>query len=213
MTDAEYAAFRPTFPFENYDPNGDYPEMFDFCDRVEVGNVEAVANWLYPILKPQTVIDIGCATGLYLAPLKKRYGCEVFGIDGGRAEDGAGRHIAPEEFRRVDLRFPWASPKRYDLAICMEVAEHLPEYYADNLVDIVTLAGNSVLWSAAVPGQGGTYHVNERNYEYWEEKFFSRGFKLHEKHEEWRVAVQQLEVPPWSGWFRNHSRLFQRVTA
>lgn len=76
--------------------------------------------------------------------------------------------------------------KKYDLALSFELAEHLPERYADNLVDTLANAGDTIVMTAATPGQGGTHHVNEQPREYWYEKFQSRGFEYDSE------AVQDL---------------------
>lgn len=58
----------------------------------------------------------------------------------------------------------------------LEVGEHLPEQYADNLVNTLTNASDIVMFSAAIPGQIGTSHVNEQYTEYWAKKFIDRGY-------------------------------------
>lgn len=67
----------------------------------------------------------------------------------------------------------------FDLALCIEVAEHLPPDRADYLVDLLTSSADTVFFSAAHPGQGGTLHLNEQPREWWLEKFRARGFDLH----------------------------------
>jgi hypothetical protein len=44
--------------------------------------------------------------------------------------------------------------------------------------DSLVAHSNLILFSAAVPGQGGEFHVNEQPYEYWREKFATRGFTI-----------------------------------
>ncbi len=79
--------------------------------------------------------------------------------------------IPPACFRATDLSRPLRLERRFDLAVCLEVAEHLPESLAERLVsDLVKLAP-VVLFSAAIPGQGGTGHLNERFPSYWAEHF------------------------------------------
>src|ERR1051326_3058645 len=56
-------------------------------------------------------------------------------------------------------------------AISLEVAEHLPEASAQGFVASLTRLAPVVLFSAAVPLQGGAEHVNEQWQEYWRSKF------------------------------------------
>jgi hypothetical protein len=51
--------------------------------------------------------------------------------------------------------------KRFDLAISLEVAEHLPEGSAGALVSTLIEAAPVVVFSAAIKGQSGTNHINE----------------------------------------------------
>ena len=77
----------------------------------------------------------------------------------------------------------------YDLALCIEVAEHLQPEYAETLVDNVTRSARVVFWSAAHPGQGGTCHYNEQPPEYWEALFAARGFVHHRLESDIRQAI------------------------
>jgi hypothetical protein len=66
--------------------------------------------------------------------------------------------------------------RKYDLAICLEVAEHLPVSSAGTLVDSITRASDLILFSAAIPLQTGTHHINEQWQDYWAALFDQRGF-------------------------------------
>jgi hypothetical protein len=77
----------------------------------------------------------------------------------------------------VDLTDPPTLERTFDLAVCLEVAEHLPESAADGLVDLLSSAAPVVLFSAAIPGQEGEDHINEQWPTYWATKFADRGFE------------------------------------
>ncbi len=62
------------------------------------------------------------------------------------------------------------------MAVCLEVGEHLPATAAPGLVQALTEAAPVVLFSAALPGQGGANHINEQWSWYWEELFAGQGF-------------------------------------
>jgi hypothetical protein len=66
--------------------------------------------------------------------------------------------------------------RRFDLVQSLEVAEHLPADKARDFIETLTAHGPLVIFSAAVPGQGGEHHVNEQPLEYWRKKFLDRGY-------------------------------------
>ena len=91
--------------------------------------------------------------------------------------------VAAARRRNVDVRIcdlakPFALEPRFDVAICLEVAEHLPASVADQFVDCLASGPNTLVFSAATPGQGGENHVNEQPHEYWIEKLRARGFVM-----------------------------------
>jgi hypothetical protein len=100
---------------------------------------------------------------------------EVLGIDGDYVDPSQLRIEAGELLVR-DLGRPIGIERRFDLALCLEVAEHLPEARADGFVaDLVALAP-AVLFSAAIPFQGGTGHLNEQWPEHWAGRFAAHGY-------------------------------------
>ncbi len=101
----------------------------------------------------------------------------VRGIDGDYV-DKSRLQIAPECFTAADLTRPLVLNERYDLALCLEVAEHLDPASGAGLVHALTALAPVVLFSAAVPGQGGIGHVNEQWPEYWRRQFEERGFRM-----------------------------------
>ena len=65
---------------------------------------------------------------------------------------------------------------KYDLAISLEVAEHLSPSRSCGFIDDLTNLSDVVLFSAAIPMQGGTNHINEQPISYWANLFLERGF-------------------------------------
>lgn len=114
----------------------------------------------------RSVIDIGCGVGTWLAACA-RHGVEDYlGIDGYHV-DADILQIPREHFRVADLRRPLTFDRSYDLALSVEVAEHLPAEIGPAFVKQLTTAAPAVLFSAAVPGQTGPGHINERWPSYW----------------------------------------------
>lgn len=124
----------------------------------------------------QSAVDLGCGVGIWLAELQMR-GAQVRGFDGPWVDLDALR-IGRNRFEQRDLAQPMQVNERVDLAISLEVAEHLPSSIAPIFVGNLVSLSDFVLFSAAVPGQGGTHHVNERWPSYWRELFAQRGYVL-----------------------------------
>ena len=213
------AHYEPKEPFDGYDDllDSEYVEMMDFIVRVESIQAKGLGEWVIDNLplpkeresKKKRIIDVGCGPGLYLLPYKEK-GWEVFGID---ACSQAGKLIDPKEFQRTDLRFPFKPDKPFDIAICFEVAEHLEAHWADRLIDTLSDCAPIIIFSAAVPGQGGTFHYNEQPHEYWIKKFYERhGYMVHPITEnmrqflaKWTPERERGEV---SGWLIDNSFIF-----
>lgn len=130
------------------------------------------------LFQPGTACDVGCAVGAFLRVFKDA-GIEVMGFDGPWVNRQLlSKYLTEAEFREVDFEKAFPVPeKKFDLALCLEVAEHLREENADNLVRFLTSLSETVIFSAAIPFQGGDNHYNERWEEYWEKKFNDLGYK------------------------------------
>jgi 2-polyprenyl-3-methyl-5-hydroxy-6-metoxy-1,4-benzoquinol methylase len=120
-------------------------------------------------IQPSTVIDVGCAVGTWLAV------ADVRGIDGDYV-DRTLLQIPQERFLPHDLTTPIHLERSFDLVLCLEVAEHLPADSALRLIDSLVSLGPVILFSAAIPYQGGTNHVNEQWPEYWARHFSAKGY-------------------------------------
>lgn len=146
-----------------------YTEAF-FAENTQVGlrSAAVVLPRVLELTEAETVIDVGCAEGAWLSIAKDK-GCNVYGVDG----YSGGALLGPGEFEQTDLS-DGIGCGGYDLAICLEVAEHLPASSAQRLVS--GLCGAPwVLFSAAHPGQGGVDHINERWGTYWAGLFAHHG--------------------------------------
>ena len=161
-----------------------YDKSF-FAGRSET--VALSASVVVPVVKnmisPTSVLDIGCGQGEWL---------EAFGLD-----DSFGVDIsAPEgeKFKGWDLRHPLELGRTFDLVLCLEVGEHLPAEAAEQLVESCVRHSNTVLFSAAVPGQAGKGHINCQPHEYWHAYFSLYEF---EPLDSIRPLIQDSRVSPW----------------
>src|SRR5437764_4160997 len=127
--------------------------FFDAIDTTGGESAEIVVPLVYDLLKPDAVIDVGCGRGTWLKAFRA-CGARIAGVDG-RHVDRAELHIPDANFTAVNLSEPFTLEGAYDLAVCLEVGEHLPESMAPLLVRELTSVAPVVLFSAAVPRQGG----------------------------------------------------------
>jgi len=135
---------------------------------------------------PRRVIDVGCGEGWWAAEFAK-HESEVIGIDGGWHGD----HQLGERFIPHNLADPLPEHLhgKFDAVVCLEVAEHLRPARARTFVnDLCSLVdGNGyVVFSAAIPGQGGTGHLNEQWPDYWARLFNENGFTVNS---DWRFTI------------------------
>ncbi len=127
------------------------------------------------LLHPQSVIDVGCGLGTWLSVFQA-YGVEdILGVDGDYI-DKEKLQIPPEKFFCFELNKPLQIERKFDLVISLEVAEHLRIDSAELFVESLTKLGKVILFSAAIPFQGGEDHFNEQWQEYWVEHFKQRGY-------------------------------------
>ena len=153
-----------------YDVNF-YEDQRDHSRR----SAEEVVPVVLEYVRPRRVVDVGCGVGTWLSVFRERGVEDVTGVDGDYV-DRSMLLIPAERFVPHDLTKPLPVEGPFDLVVSLEVAEHLPAQFADSFVESLTRLGPAVLFSAAVPLQGGEHHVNEQWPEYWAEKFAARGY-------------------------------------
>lgn len=149
-----------------------------FYDEIRSGAVAsagAVVPRLFELVQPARVIDVGCGEGHWLLAFEQ-LGAEVIGLDGHYVKTS----VLLDRFIPHDLARPLPEhlAGRFDLALSLEVAEHLPPARAAGFVRDLCQLAPVVVFSAAIPGQGGTGHVNEQWPRYWTELFNSHGYRV-----------------------------------
>ncbi len=181
-------------------------ELYDrgFHMAMEAGS-DRSARVIVPLvvqqLRPLSVVDVGCGSGSWLKEFKRHGAREVLGIDGSR--QAVELRLEEHEFVEKDLAQPLTLGRMFDLAVCLEVVEHLPKEYGPAFIAQLTRLAPAVLFSAAVPYQGGTGHVNEQWPEYWAEHFSREGF----------VAIDTIRPDVWTNpevefWYAQNTLLF-----
>lgn len=134
---------------------------------------------LLEVFMPGSVVDYGCGLGHFLQAFEQGGVKNLQGYDGGWV-DQKQLFISADRFEARDLEQPLIAERRYDLVLCLEVAEHLSAEAADVLIDNLISLGDKIIFSAAVPNQGGQFHLNEQPVSYWVDKFKDKGFVFHD---------------------------------
>lgn len=133
---------------------------------------------LFRFLRPESVVDVGCGVGGWLAEFQAAGVHDILGIDGEHVDRDL-LLIDRTKFRATDLSgdFVPLIDRRFDLAISLEVAEHIETQNAERFISSLCRLSDVVLFSAALPYQGGSSHVNENWLEYWALLFRGNGYE------------------------------------
>lgn len=146
------------------------------------------------LVHAKSVVDVGCGTGDFLSVFKEEGVDRILGVDG-QWVDKKNLRIPEEFFLSADLEKPLEIGQTFDLVISLEVAEHLKAASAETFIESLTCLGPVILFSAAIPFQGGVHHVNEQWPEYWIERFTRRGYVVIDCIR--RAVWNNLEVSVW----------------
>jgi SAM-dependent methyltransferase len=138
-----------------------------------------VAPIIMDMLKPKSILDVGCGLGTWLKAFQGLGVKDCLGVDGNHV-DRSMLKMDAQFFHAQNLAEKWNLNRRFDLVISLEVAEHLSHEHADMFVRTLVNHADRVIFSAAIPGQGGQNHLNEQWLSYWEQKFSTHDFVLYD---------------------------------
>lgn len=177
-------------------------DFYDYIDAGSRASARAVSALLLKELAIGSLLDVGAGHGAWAAEWLAAGVKDVVAVDGDyvRRDQLA---IPADRFTAHDLSTPLDLKRRFDLVQSLEVAEHLPADRAGLFVENLVRHGDVILFSAAVPHQGGEHHVNEQPPEYWRTRFRERGYAVFD----WvrpRIAGRS-EIKPW---YRFNSYLY-----
>jgi SAM-dependent methyltransferase len=180
--------------------------MYEVARHQRLGNktessAKIVVEILRQILPCGSVLDVGCGDGRWLAAFAEAGAC-VRGVDGPWT-DTANLRISSNCFAIKDLMQPFTLDRRFDVVVSLEVAEHLPESTATGFVKTLVRHSNVVLFSAAIPYQGGYKHINEQWQSYWIDQFAQQNY----------VAFDPIRSQIWThpdvyDWYKQNIMLF-----
>lgn len=176
--------------------------FFDYIDKGARSSAQALIGLLGDWLKPSSVLDLGSGRGVWLDEWRSAGVADVLGVDGSYVNQSQ-LAIPQDQFLAADLTSVVDTGRRFDLAQSLEVGEHLPTDASETLVDSLTNASNRVLFSAAVVGQGGEFHVNEQPLSFWQDMFQARGYRPYDCLRP-HLATNQAVEP----WYKYNSVLY-----
>ena len=168
-------------------------------------SANAILRVVLGLLPPiRSAVDIGCGVGTWLSVLKNMGVERIQGVDGDWVPVEL-LDIPADNVIAANLENPIDLGTRFDLAICLEVAEHLSPAAAPRLVSSLADLSDFVLFSAAIPFQGGKHHVNEQWPTYWVDLFREVGYS----------AVDLVRAPLWNDaaipvWYRQNTLIFAK---
>jgi len=180
-------------------------DFYDYIDDGSRASARTVAPLLLDEMKITSLLDVGAGHGAWAAEWLASGVADVLAVDGDyvKADQLA---IPAHRFRAHDLSQPLDLGRKFDLVQSLEVAEHLPATKAATFVETLTRHGDVVLFSAAVPHQGGEHHVNEQPPEYWRQLFKARGFAVFDF-----LRPRLADQKQVKGWYRFNSFLYANL--
>jgi cyclopropane fatty-acyl-phospholipid synthase-like methyltransferase len=151
-----------------------------FFSRQEKGSylsAKIIIPLILDYVKINSVVDFGCGLGTWLKVWQENGVLDILGIDGDYVNQDK-LYIEKKYFKVFDLNKKISLEKKYDLAISLEVAEHIEKKNADTYIDNLRSSADIILFSAAIPKQADSKigHINEQWPEYWQNKFSRKGF-------------------------------------
>jgi SAM-dependent methyltransferase len=181
-----------------------------FFDYVSIGSRRSAAIVAPLVLQhyaAKSLADIGCGRGAWLPEWQRAGVVDYLGIDGDYV-DRERLLIPRDRFTTQDLTKRFDIGRRFDLVVSLEVGEHIRPDDTETFVDNLCTHSDAILFSAAVPGQGGLAHVNEQDYAFWRQRFSARGYRLFDFIRP--KLASRHEVEPW---YRYNSLFFARAAA
>lgn len=203
----KHRTYDVTHPFAGKELDREYdPVFFEDHAAGSRNSAAVVVPLVNKLVQPKSVLDVGCGVGTWLAEWAGQGVTDHLGLDGDYV-DRTALQIPATTFRSADLRSPFSLGRQFDLVESLEVAEHLDESCADSFVRSLASHADTVLFSAAIPGQGGRHHVNEQWPSYWVPKFSRYGLDVFDIIRPIIWTDRRIEY-----WYRQNILLFSKRT-
>jgi SAM-dependent methyltransferase len=151
--------------------------FYDGLAEDSVGSARVYLGHLFALWKPASMVDYGCGRGAWLAAAGEYGVNRLVGIDG--AWNSGKELVGPGiEFHAADLEGEVSLAEKFELALSLEVAEHVRPDSSDRFVASLARLSDAVVFGAAFTGQPGTNHINTQAHSFWAAKFLARGYTL-----------------------------------
>ncbi|MDJ1177714.1 methyltransferase domain-containing protein [Roseofilum sp. BLCC_M91] len=179
-------------------------EFYKTQQQGSIQSAQVVVPMIMDLIQPKSIIDVGCGVGTWLSVFNQCGIDDYLGIDGAYV-DPKMLMIPQDKFQTFKPEQPIDLSREFDLVVSLEVAEHILPNYAQDFVKTLTELGPVVMFSAAIPYQGGTGHVNEQWPEYWQDYFRKYGY----------VVFDVIRAKIWNDeavepWYRQNILLYIR---
>lgn len=156
-------------------PQGVYGgDFYDAQSDGSYASAQILLGLLFSEYRPRSLVDFGAGVGTWLRAARDLGVETLLGVEGAWVRDRLGPQAPPYRFQ--DLNAPVRLERRFDLAMSVEVVEHLLPERGASFADDLCRAADLVLFAAAMPHQGGDGHINERLASYWVEQFERNGY-------------------------------------
>lgn len=182
------------------------PEKIDYeiVDKEERPFADRLAVWIKNYINPKMALDVGCGPGIHVYAMAEQ-GISITGIDVDSRIIGKPL-LSQESLLELNGKY------KRDLVVCFEVAEHIDPQLSDEIVrNVYSIIDNGgiLLWTAAIPGQGGVGHINCRPKNYWKDKFEKIGL-LHDDLMQ-KDIIEYCQSGMHMGWFTQNILCFRKA--
>jgi cyclopropane fatty-acyl-phospholipid synthase-like methyltransferase len=182
-------------------------DFFNLHLEKSLSSARSVIPLVKEYIQPSSIIDMGCGNGTWLKAWQEHGVKTIWGVDGQYIKENE-LLINKEFFRSINLEEGYRSAQNYDLVTSLEVAEHIRPPFAAGFIQSLCELGDVILFSAAIPGQEGTYHFNEQYPDYWAHIFLENNF----------VPIDCIRQRIWndekiSWWYRQNLLFFAKEDA
>ena len=178
-----------------------YDDRFYGDNSTRLESSREILKFIFEILNPKSILDVGCGRGAWLKSSRELGAKTLYGFDG---EWNDGKEIDNEIiFKSIDLNKNFNVDKKFDLTLCLEVAEHLEKNSSEIIISSLTKSSNAILFSSAFKHQGGIGHLNENLHSFWAKLFFKYDFLPYDI-----IRPQFWNNKKISYWYRQNSFLY-----
>ncbi len=179
-------------------------DFYEVQMPISLRSARLILPKIISLIQPKSILDVGCGTGVWLSVALESGISNILGIDGDYVNKNK-LSIPQDKFIDKDLKLPFQLNQTYDLVISSEVAEHLPFETSEQFVKTLINHSSAVLFSAAAPGQGGTYHINEQPQQFWVDLFLKNNY----------LPIDLLRADIWNAkgvdwWYKQNMILYVR---